>query len=191
MARNDTTSAIIDGVLRFIVAGGVLSAVVIAPNVIQALDKPTRKLFSVLDKRAQERELRRVMNYMRRRGLLAEDYEHGLEITNAGRERLERADFEQLEIIAPPVWDRQWRLVLFDVPQSQHLARMMLTSKLQSLGFQLLQQSVWIHPYPCRREIEMVCERYDLSKYVTYIETGHIDHEEHLVKRFSSVLAGE
>lgn len=189
MARNDTTSAVIDGILRCLVAAGTISMALIAPNILQALDKPTRKYFQSLDRRAQERELRRITSYMRRRGLLAEDYEHGLELTTSGKQRLQRLDFDNLEIVPPKSWDKKWRLVLFDIPETKHVGRKMLTDKLRSLGFQQLQQSVWLHPFPCRSEVETVCEVYQLSRYVTYIETSHIDHEHLLIRRFTSVLS--
>lgn len=43
-------------------------------------------------------------------------------------------------------WDGQWRLVLFDIPQAQHLARLGLTRFLRAQGFGNLQKSVWVSP---------------------------------------------
>lgn len=43
-------------------------------------------------------------------------------------------------------WDGRWRLVLFDVPESQYLLRDRLRRKLRSLAFGYLQRSVWISP---------------------------------------------
>jgi DNA-binding transcriptional regulator PaaX len=188
MARNDTTSALIDGMLRSIVVGGSLSLALIAPNLIRVLDKPTRTYFKSLDRRAQERELRRLMEYIYRRGLVTEKYEHGLELTAAGKRRLQQVDFDNLTVQRPTKWDHRWRLVLFDIPATKNANRILLTTKLRLLGFQLLQQSAWTHPYSCRGEIEIVCNAYGVNKYVTYLETSHIDHENLLVRRFNSML---
>lgn len=167
--------------------GGIISAALIVPNVTQALDKPIQAYLASLDKKARERELQRVLRYMKQQQLVSENYQHGLQITVKGRNRLKKRDFEELTIKNPAHWDCKWRLVLFDIPEEKREARRELTGKLKTLGFQLLQQSVWIHPFPCRREIELVCETFDVSKYVTYIETSHIDHEKYLIQRFQKL----
>lgn len=189
MARNQTTSAIVDAILRALAVGGALSAIAVAPNMVIALDKPMRRVFEKLDQRAQERELARVLGYMRRNKLVAENYENGLEITRQGRRRLKKANYDNLQIAIPEIWDGQWHIVLFDIPMERNLARRSFTEKMQHLGFKYLQQSVWVHPFPCRAEIEVVCETLDVSKYVTYIATNHIDHEDTLIKRFGNLLS--
>ncbi|MGB4967783.1 MAG: hypothetical protein WBO35_06315, partial [Candidatus Saccharimonadales bacterium] len=130
MAKNDTTSAIIDAVLEVAVLGGAFTVSIMAPNVLLALDKPMQKYFRTLDRRAQERELRRVVAYMRRQKLLAENYTHGLQITEAGKRRLRRKKEADLTIEVPESWDHQWRLVLFDIPEEHNQARRLLTTKL-------------------------------------------------------------
>lgn len=188
MASNDKTSAVVDGILKLLVGSSALAVVLIAPNAIMALDKPLDKLFNKLDKRAQERELRRVTSYMKKQGLIKGDYDHGLIITKVGKKRAKKADFDNLSIPTPECWDKQWRLVMFDIPEEYRRARSALTRKLRLLGFKLLQQSIWVHPFPCREVIETVTSKYDVEQYVTYIETSHIDHSEKLEKRFSSIL---
>ncbi len=191
MAKNETTSAIIDGLLRFVAFGGVLSIGLMTPNALQALDKPLQTYFNRLDKRAREREFRRLRIYMKQKGLIAftsEDYEHGITLTKTGKKRLQKAKFDNLLITQPKKWDKQWRLVFFDIPESKRHARRALTSKLRLLGFQQLQRSAWIHPFPCRPEIEVVARAFDVSKYLTYIETSYIDNQKLLRKRFLSLL---
>lgn len=46
------------------------------------------------------------------------------------------------------VWDRRWRLVLFDLPLKEKHARDRLRSSLRQQGFGYLQDSVWISPDP-------------------------------------------
>ncbi len=193
MGRNLQTEALVDGLLRIIAGGGVLLTGMVTPNSLTFLDKPLRGFFKELDEAASERELLRLVNYMRRQGLVSnksEDYEHGLLITKAGRRRLLKHDFTKLKISQPPFWDQQWRMVFFDIPETHKRGRQALTMKLKALGFQQLQRSVWIHPFPARQEIEKICEVFEVTKYVSYIETTSIDHAELLRERFSSVLRG-
>jgi CRISPR-associated endonuclease Cas2 len=150
-----------------------------------------KRAFDTLDRRAQEREIARVLAYMRSKKLLAENYENGLEITTLGRLRLKRLEYDNLAILVPEVWDGQWRLVLFDIPEEQKRARRLFTDKIKQLGYRYLQQSVWVHPFESRREITLVAEKLDISRFVTYIITAHIDHEAVLIDRFKTVFAPE
>ncbi len=45
-------------------------------------------------------------------------------------------------------WDGMWRLLTFDLPRSEHPARMKLDRWLRSNHFGRIQGSVWIHPDP-------------------------------------------
>jgi len=49
-------------------------------------------------------------------------------------------------------WDGKWRMVIFDVPQTQASARARLRRSLASRGFGYLQDSVWITPDPLASE---------------------------------------
>lgn len=182
------TSALVDEVLRLALMGAMVGAVVLAPNALIGLNKPMKKAFDALDKRAQERELARVVQYMKHKKLLAENYQNGLEITTLGRLRLKRMNYEKLTIPTPEVWDGQWRLVMFDIPENKRHTRRIFTTKLRLLGYKYLQQSVWVHPFESKQEIIAVCEKLQISQYVTYIVTAHIDHESVLIDRFKALL---
>ncbi|QQS19360.1 hypothetical protein IPL85_03665 [Candidatus Saccharibacteria bacterium] len=188
MARNAQTSALVDEILRLVIAGAVAGTMIVAPNALIGLNKPMRKAFDTLDKRAQEREIARVFAYMKSKKLLTENSQNGLEITTLGRLRLKRMDYEKLAIPTPKVWDGQWRIVMFDIPENMHMTRRDFTMKLRLLGYKYLHQSVWIHPFESRREISVVCEKMAISQFVTYIITAHIDHESVLIDRFKSAF---
>lgn len=189
MARNNRTSAIVDGILRVGVAAGTLSVAVVAPNLLRVLDKPVADYLRKLDTQAREREIDRLITYVLREHLLSERYQHGVELTAKGRRRLRKVEFDALKIPIPDEWDRMWRLVMFDIPQSHDSARRPFTTKIRLLGFQPLQQSVWIFPFACRDEVALVAETYKVEQYVTYLETGYIDHQEKLELRFKHLLA--
>lgn len=184
MARNDTTSAVIDGVLRFTVTSGAIAAGLLIPNLLIGLEKPFAVFWKHLDKRERERELRRVVSYMKSNQLLRGDYEHGLQITDKGRQRLEESDFEKLAVKPRKKWDRTWRLVIYDIPEEHKQGRNALTAKLNKLGFYQLQRSAWLHPFPCRQVIEAITARYKIDRYASYIKTAHIDNQKPIVNKF-------
>lgn len=156
-----------------------------APNIIQALDKPLKIYFKKMDARDKEREIRKTLTYMRKHNLIKGDYKHGLLITKKGRKRAIKSDLDKLKISAPMKWDKKWRLVLFDIPEAKKSGRLALTRKIKQLGFRQLQKSVWIFPYPCRAEIELVCVQYEVDEYVSYIETSYLDNQDILQKQFN------
>lgn len=189
--RKETTQVFIDGILRFLAMGGFLTTALVLPNSVQLFDKPLDKLFDTLDDRSRKREMRRVMHYMKQRGLIAyhsSDYENGIILTKAGKQRLEQRSFETLTIAKPLKWDRYWRLVFFDIPERQKSKRNSLTLKLRMLGCQQLQKSIWIHPFPCRAEIEAITEVFGIRRFVTYVEISEIDGDRQLRNRFKTTL---
>lgn len=189
MSYKVETSAVIDGLLKLLLLGGTVSATILAPNALVALDKPLQKAFKKFDERERERELKRILNYMKFKGLIdTANYEHGITITKAGRERAKKINLATLTIPQPSTWDKQWRIVFFDIPESKRNERIAFSSKLRRLGFKPLQLSTWIYPFPCRQEIEVVTSYYKIQKYVSYIETSFIDNPKPLIKKFANIL---
>jgi DNA-binding transcriptional regulator PaaX len=184
MGKNDTTSAIIDGILRISVTSSAIAAGLLIPNLMIGLEKPLNVFWKRLDKRERERELRRIVSYMKSNHLLKGNYEHGLQITDKGRERLSQSDFDSLNIQQPRNWDGNWRLMIYDIPEKQRVGRRALTAKLSELGFYQLQRSAWLHPFPCRDIIEVITSRYRIDKYISYIQTPHIDNQKVLIQKF-------
>lgn len=188
MSTNDTTSAIIDNLLKLGVMTTVLSAGIVAPNLILALDKPLQKYLKTLDKRAQEREMRRIVSYMKNRDLIKGDYEHGLSVTEKGQKRLSSNEFAKLKIRQPMKWDKKWRIIFFDIPEQHKSGRDALTHKLKQIGFIQLQRSIWIHPHPCREVITKITSHYKIANYVSCIKTDHIDNQEKLIIKFKNII---
>lgn len=182
---------VIDGLMRFIVGGGSIATIMFAPGMATVLDKPTRMYFRKLDKRQQARELKQIVYYMKQRGLIkptTDDYMHGLIVTQKGTRRLAKAEYESLSIGSTSVWDRKWRIILFDIPEQQRVNRRLLITKLKALGFQQLQRSVWVHPLACRSEVELVASHIGITKYLSYIEATGIDNEAALITRFNDII---
>lgn len=52
---------------------------------------------------------------------------------------------------------------MFDIPQEKKISREALRGKLKELGFHQLQKSVWIYPFECRVEMELLQDFFGLS----------------------------
>ena len=51
---------------------------------------------------------------------------------------------DYLKIDKPKIWDKKWRIVVFDIPEKQRGARDSLRTYLKKLDFYELQKSIFI-----------------------------------------------
>ncbi|QQS18648.1 hypothetical protein IPL68_00945 [Candidatus Saccharibacteria bacterium] len=135
MSKREVTGKVVDEIIRFGSLTATVGAMMLAPNILIALDKPLKKLYTHLDEKDRAREARRVIYYMKERGYLAGNYEHGLQLTEKARLRLERTDTEKLIAQPQKVWDRIWRIVLYDIPDTATAGRKAFQSELRRYGF--------------------------------------------------------
>ena len=87
-------------------------------------------------------------------------------------------------LISKHVWDKKWRIVIFDIPEKLKKVRESLRYHLKRLGFRELQHSVFVLPFKCRNEIEYIVEFYNARRFVRYIEAQYIDNELDLKNKF-------
>lgn len=108
-----------------------------------------------------------------------------VKITDSGRVRALRYKLSEVQVKKPKVWDKKWRLVIFDIPEKFKRMREIFREHLKSMGFYMLQKSVWVYPYPCESEIEFLRQVYSVSVDVTYILAEKIENEEGLEAHFN------
>jgi DNA-binding transcriptional regulator PaaX len=186
--RRTQSSALIDNLLRLIAFTGMTATILLAPNAIQLFDKPLQKYLNKLDDRDRKRELQKTMAYMKYKQLITEDYEHGLDLTPKAKRRLEKLSFDEIAIPIPKTWDKKWRIIFFDIPEPQKTQRDGFAAKMRQLGFKVLQRSVFVHPFASREEVARVAMHYHVRRFVSYIETTHLDNETVLMHRFKNLI---
>ena len=105
-------------------------------------------------------------------------------LTELGRRRVIQANIDTLAIPKPTHWDGRWQLVFFDVPEKKRRGRDALRLKLRELGFYEWQKSVFVHPYPCRDQIDFIVEFFELRSFVRYGELSNPTNEAELKLHF-------
>ncbi len=123
------------------------------------------------------------MNSLRRSGLVEfRETPQGTEvrITNEGRTRILKYQLSNLQIEPQRKWDNKWRLVFFDVEEMNRSKRNRFRELLLGLGFKPLQRSVFIYPYPCRKEIEFIREVIGVPHGVKLVTAEEIENGEEL-----------
>lgn len=84
-------------------------------------------------------------------------------------------------------WDKKWRIVIFDIPQDMHKQRNYFRDRIKSLGFYMLQKSVFVFPYPCEEELNEVCSRLNISDYVDVIRADSVGFQEEEIKKYFNI----
>ena len=80
-------------------------------------------------------------------------------------------------------WNGKWFLVFFDVPEIQRNKRNYLRKYLVDIGFYRYQQSIYIFPYQCEKEIMLIKKIVEETKYMKYIIADKIE-DERIMKTF-------
>ena len=108
-----------------------------------------------------------------------------IELTEEGREKADWMQIGELKIKKPKKWDKKWRIVMFDISNIKKLYREVFRGKLKELGFYPLQKSIWVSPYKCRDEIDLLKDFLGLKdKEVRFIITEDIGEDLKLRKIF-------
>ncbi|OGG79169.1 hypothetical protein A3A39_03565 [Candidatus Kaiserbacteria bacterium RIFCSPLOWO2_01_FULL_54_13] len=114
-----------------------------------------------------------------KRGRLSE-----MTLTDAGRTFVQSAALRALKLRKQKRWDGKWRIVLFDIPNYMKAARDAFAATLKRLEFVHVQKSVFISPYPCEEEIEVVSDYFGVSENVEIIVAERLSHEEQYLLHF-------
>jgi len=163
--------------LDILKVGGIFALIVLAPNAVQIL-----KFFN---KKYPKRDFINSWNYLKKQNYVAiiDKNDHSvIRLTTKGKKQAFKYFLNDLKIKKPKKWDNKWRLVVFDIPEAKRLARDVFRAKLKELGFLKLQDSVFILPYPCKKEINKILDFYNLQKYVYYIEAEKISSDDKIKK---------
>ncbi len=168
-------------ILRLIGAGVVMGTAVAAPNVVQLLDMFDPK------GRAQRNKIWKAIKYLESQERIRISEERGeriLILTKRGQVALDQLSIEELTVKQPLMWDRKWRVVMFDIPMYKSRNRIPFREKIQDLGFAMYQKSVWVYPYECREEVLMVAEHYEVREYIRYLTVEEMSNMREFVKKF-------
>lgn len=107
-----------------------------------------------------------------------------VKITNKGREKILRYDLDKIAIKKPVHWDGKWRLVVFDINNKYKKTRDIIRGKLKGMGFYQFQESVFIYPYPCEKEIVYLREVLHVPHSIKLIRADRIENDSELRKIF-------
>lgn len=105
-------------------------------------------------------------------------------LSEKGKKKALTYNLHEIKIRKPNIWDGKWRMVLFDIPETHKKKRDVLRFHLKKLNFYEFQESVFVHPFDCKDEIEYIIENFSLRKFVRFAVMEFMDNELDLKKHF-------
>lgn len=171
-------------ILRYLaLAGGVAALSIAAPLLPHQLLKAYFR-----SRRFEKRKFLQDLKRLQERELIAlrelPDGTVEMRLRKKGEHIALRYHFETMSIARPKQWDGAWWLVMFDISRKHNKARDALRMKLKDLGFYQLQESVFIFPFPCEKEIDALAAFWGVRNSVLLMRVSQFEGEEKLKHHF-------
>ncbi len=108
-------------------------------------------------------------------------------LSHLGKKVVRQYKLEEMKLKVPKKWDRQWRIVMYDIPNRQRKASEAFRKKIKEMGLYRLQKSVWVAPYNCFEELEFLCSVFDINidRHLCYFKVPTIPKEKEVRKFFN------
>ncbi len=168
-------------ILGTVSVAGILAVGLVAPNALGAMAKlgliPGNRQKEIIDT-AQKRLIRQ--------GLLV--YKGGfVQLTPKGRTVLQELELKNYQIKKPRRWDKKWRVLIFDIPETRRHTRTLIRITLRQIGFVRLQDSVWVYPYDCEALIMLIKTDIGVGKDILYMVVEKLEGDIYLRSQFDLV----
>ena len=171
-------------VLHFLAAAGSIGLIFAFPGAASAIGK----LVLGEDEYTPWRMKKTIGQFRKQNFVTVEENSNGsttVKITKKGLSKALTYRLDALEIKKPKKWDKKWRVVIFDIPEKYKNLRDVFRGRLRQLDMYLLQESVYVSPYPCFREIEFLRELYGVAVKVRYLLVEKLEDDEEIKSYFS------
>ena len=178
-------TSIAEVILGLGAVAGIALVTVVAPNALQLINHApwARKTYKswATKPNDQRQKITRSFHYLKSRNLI-ELIPQGdnflMKITEKGREKLKEMSLKTLKLHRAKRWDKNWWLVIADIPTDLKSQADIFRKKIKNLGMFTLQKSVWVYPYDVRDEIAFISKYYNLDSYVTTIEAKTLETQD-------------
>lgn len=131
-----------------------------------------KAIYGWVPEKFQKKNFYRVVDRGLRTGEIEKTIKNGevfLKLTSAGKEKITR-EFPLFS--KENKWDKRWRVVIFDIKEIDRSKRGLLRDKLRTLGFGMLQESVWITPHDFAKDLREFIESLGLAQNAYVLEVS-------------------
>lgn len=170
----------VSAILKLVGIGAFLTASVAVPNLPRILKPLLNENEYEVWKRFNIPYLKRTLKRLEKQKLVIVKEEGNLqvvEITDAGRRRILKYAIDELAVEKPKFWDRKWRLISYDIPTKSKELGKIFREYLRAWGFYPLQESVFLHAYPCEKQVEFLREYLGIGECVRIFQVSAIEND--------------
>jgi DNA-binding transcriptional regulator PaaX len=164
--------------------GFVLFLGVAAPN---AAGHILKLLGMVPDRRSKDR-VKKSIQSLEKRGLMkirkGKNNYYYFEVTEKGKAYWLTSNIAEFKLKTHSKWDRNWRIITFDIPEEKAEFRRRFSSALNLIGMYKLEKSVYIFPFECREVVYKIAKAYKIDRYIRYILASEVENDEQTKKFF-------
>jgi len=144
--------------------GSVLSRAIIKE--IKRRQKLKKKNQISLKKEFPKEKILSTFYYLRSKGLIDIEYKGPqmyIALTEKGIKKAGKYQINDLKIKKSEIWDKKWRILIFDISDKHRNKREALRGKLKQLRLYQLQKSVWVCPYDFGDVVKILREFFGLT----------------------------
>lgn len=169
-------------ILKLVGAGVFLTASIAIPNLPMALkpflDNPEGKKVS---KRFNLPYLERTLLRLQSQRLIDTDLDESgrqiVKINDNGRKKILKYALDEMTVEKPKIWDGYWRLVSYDFPVNLKNIGNAFRSYLEFWNFYPLHKSLFLHAYPCEKQVDFLREYFGIGKHVLLFKVTHLEND--------------
>lgn len=124
--------------------------------------------------------LRRTLKALEKQKFIEVEEKDGqaiVKLSEKGQKRVLEANLNRLKIDKPLKWDGKWRLIFYDILDGKRDTRDKFRKILKSLNFYPLQESVYLHAFPCEKEVEFLRHYLGIAGEVRLIVAEKIEND--------------
>lgn len=139
-----------------------------------------------IDQRSVKRSIKRLCSEKLIREIVQPDGSFKLVLTEEGKRqaRIQYLFGNSIRFKNKRRWDGKWRIVMFDIPEKSREFRTILREHLWELNFYRVQQSVFVSPHPCEKQLTELISLYRAEPFVRVMTVDWIDNEQKLKRHF-------
>lgn len=180
---------VLAGLGAALVLGG---SVVFTPNFPIILGSLLRIIEEIKEMKIPRAKIRRALKRLEKRKIIGLDRKGEkveVRILKRGRVEVLRYSIKRLLELKSKKkkWEGKWFLVVFDVPEEERNKRNYLRGFLREIGFYQYQQSVYVYPYECEKEVGLIKKMVEGGEYISYIVAEKLEKENLLKEQFGLV----
>lgn len=168
-------------VLKLIGAGAFIATTLVFPTlplILEPLLKDENEYTAW--KRFNIPYLRRTLARLEKERLIETSTINGkqvVKVTKNGKRKIMKYAVDELAVSKPSHWDGKWYLVSYDFPKYTKL-RNIFRNYLKAWGFYPFHKSVFLHAFPCEKQVDFLRDYLGMDKYVRIFRVDSIENDD-------------